>query len=71
MHPLFTFPNGENFDLRYVADEGGYQPESSWIPVAPEFPHEIPDFVQEQIKRAAEEDATEPNLVDEIQFPIQ
>merc|ERR1719154_617744 len=38
----FTHPNGESFDLKFVADAGGYKPESSALPVAPAFPHEIP-----------------------------
>merc|ERR1712198_209721 len=45
----FTFPNGEDFELSFVADENGYQPQSSFLPVAPAFPHPIPDFVLEQI----------------------
>ncbi|KAF2365308.1 Insect cuticle protein, partial [Trinorchestia longiramus] len=53
----FTHPDGESFELTYVADAaGGYQPESSALPVAPEFPHEIPQFVLDQIAKAAEED---------------
>ncbi|MCL4157194.1 UNVERIFIED_CONTAM: hypothetical protein GTU68_031432, partial [Idotea baltica] len=53
----FTFPNGEAFDLKFVANENGFQPESSWLPVAPEFPHPIPQFVLDQIAFAAQEDA--------------
>ena len=53
----FTFPTGETFQLKYVADENGFQPESEWLPVAPAFPHPIPDFVLEQIEKAAREDA--------------
>lgn len=54
----FTFPNGEEFKLSYVADAaGGYQPQSSWLPVAPAFPHPIPQFVLDQIAFAAREDA--------------
>ena len=53
----FTFPTGESFELKYVADENGFQPESEWLPVAPAFPHPIPDFVLEQIEKAAREDA--------------
>ncbi|KAF2365295.1 Insect cuticle protein [Trinorchestia longiramus] len=53
----FTHPDGESFELTYVANaEGGYQPESSALPVAPEFPHEIPQFVLDQIAKAARED---------------
>ncbi|KAF2365298.1 Insect cuticle protein [Trinorchestia longiramus] len=51
-------PEGEEFVLKYVANaEGGYQPESDALPVAPEFPHPIPQFVLDQIAKAAEEDA--------------
>ncbi|KAF2365297.1 Insect cuticle protein [Trinorchestia longiramus] len=54
----FIHPDGESFELTYVANaEGGYQPESSALPVAPAFPHPIPQFVLDQIAFAAEEDA--------------
>ncbi|MCL4142131.1 UNVERIFIED_CONTAM: hypothetical protein GTU68_045712, partial [Idotea baltica] len=53
----FTFPSGEPFDLKFVADENGYQPQSAWIPVAPEFPHPIPQFVLDQIEKARIEDS--------------
>ena len=54
----FTHPNGEEFELTFVANaEGGYQPESSALPVAPAFPHPIPQFVLDQIAFAAREDA--------------
>ncbi|XP_037780503.1 cuticle protein AM/CP1114-like [Penaeus monodon] len=53
----FTFPDGQDFDLEFVADENGYQPQSAFLPVAPEFPHPIPQFVLDQIAFAAEEDA--------------
>merc|ERR1712212_247678 len=53
----FTFPDGQVFDLKFVADENGYQPISSFLPVAPAFPHPIPQFVLDQIAFAAEEDA--------------
>jgi len=53
----FTHPNGESFELTFVADAGGYKPESSALPVAPAFPHEIPQFVLDQIAKAAREDA--------------
>ncbi|KAA0195096.1 Cuticle Protein CPR RR-1 [Hyalella azteca] len=53
----FVHPDGESFELTYVANaEGGYQPESSALPVAPAFPHEIPQFVLDQIAKAARED---------------
>merc|ERR1712106_194099 len=48
----FTFPNGEDFGLSFVADEGGYQPQSAYLPVAPAFPHPIPQFVLDQIEFA-------------------
>lgn len=53
----FTFPDGQAFDLKFVADQGGYQPQSSWLPVAPAFPHPIPQFVLDQIEKARLEDA--------------
>ena len=56
LHCRFTLPNGEQFSLKYVADENGFQPESSFLPVAPAFPHPIPDFVLEQIEKARIED---------------
>ncbi|KAK7075177.1 hypothetical protein SK128_015226 [Halocaridina rubra] len=55
----FTLPDGQLFELNFVADENGFQPQSSFIPVAPEFPHEIPDFVLEQIEKARLEDEAE------------
>merc|ERR1711917_195762 len=41
--------DGEAVPLTFVADEGGFQPDSSLLPVAPAFPHEIPEWVLEQI----------------------
>ncbi|XP_018015028.1 cuticle protein AM1159-like isoform X2 [Hyalella azteca] len=53
----FVHPDGESFVLKYIANaEGGYQPESDALPVAPAFPHEIPQFVLDQIAKAARED---------------
>ncbi|MCL4148985.1 UNVERIFIED_CONTAM: hypothetical protein GTU68_019255, partial [Idotea baltica] len=59
----FTFPNGEQFDLKFVANENGYQPESAWLPVAPEFPHPIPQFVLDQIAFAASQRSSEESQV--------
>ncbi|XP_071516379.1 cuticle protein AM/CP1114-like [Panulirus ornatus] len=53
----YTAPDGTEVVVKYVADENGYQPESPLLPVAPEFPHPIPQFVLDQIAFAAEEDA--------------
>jgi len=53
----FTHPGGESFELTFVADAQGYKPESSALPIAPAFPHEIPQFVLDQIAKAAREDA--------------
>ena len=52
----FTFPDGQEFYLKFVADASGYKPESEYLPVAPAFPHPIPQFVLDQIAFAAEED---------------
>ncbi|XP_050700771.1 cuticle protein AMP1A-like [Eriocheir sinensis] len=53
----YTAPDGTRVELKFVADENGFQPESALLPVAPEFPHPIPQFVLDQIAFAAEEDA--------------
>ncbi|XP_045136044.1 cuticle protein AMP1A-like [Portunus trituberculatus] len=52
----YTAPDGTPVEVKFVADAGGYQPDSDLLPVAPEFPHPIPDFVLAQIAKAAEED---------------
>ncbi|XP_037780195.1 cuticle protein AMP1A-like [Penaeus monodon] len=53
----YTAPDGTPIHVRFVADENGFQPQSDALPVAPEFPHPIPQFVLDQIAFAAEEDA--------------
>ncbi|XP_071516028.1 cuticle protein AMP1A-like [Panulirus ornatus] len=53
----YTAPDGTPVYLKFVANENGYQPESDLLPVAPAFPHPIPQFVLDQIAFAAEEDA--------------
>ena len=52
----YTAPDGTLVEMKFVADENGFQPESNMLPVAPAFPHEIPQFVLDQIAFAAEED---------------
>ncbi|XP_066943601.1 cuticle protein AM1274-like [Macrobrachium rosenbergii] len=52
----YTSPDGTVVELTYVADEKGFQPQSDSLPVAPEFPHPIPQFVLDQIAKAEEED---------------
>ena len=52
----YTAPDGTPVEVKFVADEGGYQPDSALLPVAPAFPHPIPQFVLDQIAKAAEED---------------
>ncbi|XP_047469530.1 cuticle protein AM1199-like [Penaeus chinensis] len=47
----FTFPDGQIFNLQFVADVNGYQPQSPFLPVAPAFPHPIPAHALEQIER--------------------
>merc|ERR1711970_601716 len=51
----FTHPDGTPFHLTYIADENGFQPQSDALPVAPAFPHPIPDFVLEQIEFARQQ----------------
>ncbi|XP_042218167.1 cuticle protein AMP1A-like [Homarus americanus] len=53
----YTSPDGTPIVVKYVADENGFQPQSDLLPVAPAFPHPIPQFVLDQIAFAAEEDA--------------
>merc|ERR1712106_1148236 len=49
--------DGVAVPMTFVANENGYQPESSLLPVAPAFPHPIPQFVLDQIAFAAEQRA--------------
>jgi len=56
-HSRYTAPDGSLIEVTYVANEDGFQPEGDHLPIAPEFPHEIPEFVLRQIAKAAEEDA--------------
>nr|ADI59753.1 early cuticle protein 5 [Callinectes sapidus] len=53
----YTAPDGTPVVVKFVADENGFQPQSDVLPVAPAFPHPIPQFVLDQIAFAAEEDA--------------
>ncbi|XP_037780461.1 cuticle protein AMP1A-like [Penaeus monodon] len=53
----YTAPDGSLIEVKFTADENGFQAEGDHLPVAPEFPHPIPQFVLDQIAFAAEEDA--------------
>merc|ERR1712212_1296864 len=53
----YTAPDGTPVHVTYVANENGFQPQSDILPVAPAFPHPIPQFVLDQIAKAAREDA--------------
>merc|ERR1712215_400430 len=56
----FTYiVDGEAVPLTFVADKNGYQPDSSLLPVAPAFPHEIPEWVIEQIAFAEQQRAAQ------------
>ncbi|XP_037804104.1 cuticle protein AMP4-like [Penaeus monodon] len=54
----FAYPqeDGSLAEVKFVANENGFQPESSLLPVAPAFPHPIPQFVLDQIEFARLED---------------
>ncbi|XP_042870923.1 cuticle protein AMP4-like [Penaeus japonicus] len=52
----YPLEDGSIASFKFVADENGYQPESSLLPVAPAFPHPIPQFVLDQIEFARLED---------------
>ncbi|XP_066943596.1 cuticle protein AM/CP1114-like [Macrobrachium rosenbergii] len=53
----YTAPDGTPVVLSFVADENGFQPQAAHLPVAPEFPHPIPQFVLDQIAFAEEQRA--------------
>ncbi|MPC23819.1 cuticle protein AM1199-like [Portunus trituberculatus] len=55
----YTAPDGTPVHIKFVADEKGYQPDSDLLPVAPAFPHPIPQYVLDQIAKAAAEDAAQ------------
>ncbi|XP_047469342.1 cuticle protein CP14.6-like [Penaeus chinensis] len=57
----YTAPDGTPISLQFVADANGFQPQGAHLPVAPEFPHPIPQFVLDQIAFAAQEDARRPS----------
>merc|ERR1711970_1504016 len=59
----FTHPDGTPFHMTYIADENGFQPQSDALPVAPAFPHPIPDFVLEQIEFARQQRENESREV--------
>ncbi|XP_037780455.1 cuticle protein AMP1A-like [Penaeus monodon] len=46
----YTAPDGTLIEVTYVANENGFQPSSGILP-------ELPQFVKDQIAKAAEEDA--------------
>ncbi|XP_064089158.1 cuticle protein AM/CP1114-like [Macrobrachium nipponense] len=52
----YPLEDGSKAEFKFVADENGYQPESELLPVAPHFPHPIPQFVLDQIEFARLED---------------
>ncbi|XP_047469431.1 cuticle protein AMP1A-like [Penaeus chinensis] len=61
----YTAPDGTEVHVKFVADENGFQPQSDVLPVAPAFPHPIPQFVLDQIAFAAEEDAAAARAAEE------
>lgn len=62
----YTAPDGTPVQVKFVANENGFQPQSDLLPVAPEFPHPIPDFVLAQIAFAAQQDALEDDSHEEL-----
>ncbi|XP_042206613.1 cuticle protein AMP1A-like [Homarus americanus] len=53
--------DGSVATVQFVADENGFQPQSDLLPVAPAFPHPIPQFVLDQIEFARLEDEAKAN----------
>ncbi|XP_042208967.1 cuticle protein AMP3-like [Homarus americanus] len=51
----YPLEDGSVASLKFVADEFGFQPQSDLLPVAPAFPHPIPQFVLDQIAFAEAE----------------
>ncbi|XP_050720574.1 cuticle protein AM1239-like [Eriocheir sinensis] len=52
----FTLPDGSRLELTFVADEGGYRPESSALPVAPPVPAHVLEtlaLVDELVRQGA------------------
>merc|ERR1712236_157377 len=47
----YVYPLGDGTfgPVTFVADQYGFRPESSLLPVAPANPHPVPDHVQEQL----------------------
>ncbi|XP_064093872.1 cuticle protein AMP1A-like [Macrobrachium nipponense] len=65
----YTAPDGTEVLVKFVANENGYQPESDLLPVAPEFPHPIPQFVLDQIAFAEEQRARGIRFDDSAEEP--
>ncbi|XP_042859553.1 cuticle protein AMP4-like [Penaeus japonicus] len=57
----YSYPmeDGTLAEVTFVADEKGYQPDSSLLPVAPAFPHPIPEYVLKQIEFARQQEEAE------------
>ncbi|KAK4304212.1 hypothetical protein Pmani_023846 [Petrolisthes manimaculis] len=49
----YTLDDGRVVEVRYIADENGFQPQSDWLPT----PHPLPLHAQEQIRFAEEQRA--------------
>merc|ERR1712198_288013 len=51
----YLLDDGSVVEVKYRADENGFQAESPLLPVAPAFPHPLPQFVLDQIAFAEEQ----------------
>jgi len=51
----YQMEDGTVVEVNYVADELGFQVDTPMLPIAPEFPHPIPQYVLDQITFAEEQ----------------
>ncbi|XP_063598398.1 cuticle protein AM/CP1114-like [Penaeus indicus] len=53
----YLLDDGSVVEVTYVANENGFQAQSPLLPVAPAFPHPIPEYVLRQIEFAQQQES--------------